>query len=198
MKWIASIAGMALALFAVALVLVLGFGIRDPFHGSIPVMILMYGLGIGTFSAIFRAMSRKTSTVPRSQAYFQNHIQTPLAAPFDQDAEKGFPLDQAEEKAYEIALTEVESNSPKKGIWGKAFATEPNDDNRRQALYIKLRVRQILPQAPNNVYDYEIAEDGKAKLDCPQCGKEIESGEQDKLPDIVCPECGQRIRLVAE
>jgi hypothetical protein len=45
-------------------------------------------------------------------------------------------------KHYQIALEELDSHNPHKGVWAKAYSETDNEDATRR-LYIKLRVAQL-------------------------------------------------------
>ena len=48
----------------------------------------------------------------------------------------------SEEDLYAAALAEAEAGTTRPGLWAKAFADSEGDENKRKALYIKLRVQQ--------------------------------------------------------
>jgi hypothetical protein len=48
-----------------------------------------------------------------------------------------------DEKYYEAVVRELESGSPRPGLWAKAFAESSGDEVATRALYIKLRAEQL-------------------------------------------------------
>jgi hypothetical protein len=51
-----------------------------------------------------------------------------------------------DEQLYEIAASELEANTPRKGLFAQAFAEAMGDEARTKALYLKLRVAQLRAQ----------------------------------------------------
>lgn len=49
--------------------------------------------------------------------------------------------DSSDETIYAIALSEVQTNSVRPGLWAKAFADSEGDENKCKALYIRFRVQ---------------------------------------------------------
>jgi hypothetical protein len=49
-----------------------------------------------------------------------------------------------EEKAWEQALTEFESDERKKGVWAKAFSDSNGDEAKAKAQYLKIRAKQLI------------------------------------------------------
>lgn len=52
----------------------------------------------------------------------------------------------SEIEAYEKVAEEVDSGKVKAGLWAKSFAESNGDENRTRALYMKLRVAEILSE----------------------------------------------------
>ena len=52
--------------------------------------------------------------------------------------------DAQKEEYYAIAMDEINNHSVKDGIWAKAYARTDGDDTKAKALYIKLRVKDLL------------------------------------------------------
>ena len=48
------------------------------------------------------------------------------------------------ESAYQIASEEIENKTYQKGLWAIAFADADGDEKKQQALYLKLRAKQLL------------------------------------------------------
>lgn len=48
-----------------------------------------------------------------------------------------------EEQAYALAAYEIANREIRPGLWAKAFAEASGDEQRAQAIYIKLRVAQV-------------------------------------------------------
>lgn len=52
-----------------------------------------------------------------------------------------------DEQYYLAAQKEIDTNTMREGIWAKAFAQSPSDENLRRAEYLKLRVAQLRAEA---------------------------------------------------
>lgn len=53
-------------------------------------------------------------------------------------------MDNLEDWAYEKVSEELESNTPDKAVWTKAFAQSGGDDKQTRVIYIKLRVEKLI------------------------------------------------------
>ena len=51
-----------------------------------------------------------------------------------------------EEKLYEEVAFEIENNEIKKGLWAKALSESSGNKNEAEALYIKLRIQNIIDE----------------------------------------------------
>lgn len=114
------------------------------------------------------------------------------------------PTNQNDDNAYEQALKEIETNDVKKGLWAKVLTKEPDSENRRNALYIELRVRQILLDTPVFIADekFSIGNDDEcaecAIFNCPSCGARNLHNILNSNSTCVCTKCGQSILLDLE
>ena len=99
-------------------------------------------------------------------------------------------IDKSEEDLYEIAYSEVNADTRRQGLWAKALSESMGDEQKAQALYIRLRTEQLTnsrrQQLLDNVFPFE----------CPGCGKpravrgsQIANCYVDDWDDFECPHC---------
>jgi len=62
-----------------------------------------------------------------------------------------------DEKYYEAVVKELESGSPRPGLWAKAFAESSGNGVAARALYIKLRAQQLTYEANSKALALERA-----------------------------------------
>ncbi|MDK9694747.1 MAG: DUF1566 domain-containing protein, partial [Sulfurimonas sp.] len=80
-----------------------------------------------------------------------------------------------DDKMYEVAMKEIETDTTQKGAWAKAFSQSEGDKDKTEALYIKFRVQSMV--AEENV---KVQKEAKDRLD-----SEIEPIEEIKTENNI-------------
>lgn len=108
----------------------------------------------------------------------------------------------SEENLYEMALTEMQGESRRNGLWARALSEAMGDERKTEALYIGYRVEQLTTEQGTQrrtALEAERAERAEQVVfDCPKCGNKLRL-TKGKLSDFAtdksaaltfsCPKC---------
>ena len=114
-----------------------------------------------------------------------------------------------DEAYYEMAATELEQGTVRKGLWVKAVAETGGNDAAARARYLKLRVEAMRGEAaaaltraserhvsPEPVSSAAAEPAESAVIHCPKCDGRLRI-PVNRLLDITCPHCRQEFRSTA-
>ena len=80
-------------------------------------------------------------------------------------------LGKNEEELYEMAFAEVQGEARRQGLWAKSLSESMGDNQKSQAIYIRLRVEQLIAdQAAQRQKEISTP----VTFDCPHCGKKLQ------------------------
>ena len=103
-----------------------------------------------------------------------------------------------DEVYYEQAADEIRKGQILKGLWAKAWSEAEGNENKAQALYIKLRVAAMKDEVARKVADDPTPAStdaaGKIMIACPRCDGNLRL-PADKVLDVRCPKCMNEFRV---
>jgi len=84
-------------------------------------------------------------------------------------------LSKTEEQIYEMAFSDCQTNSQRPGLWAKALSEALGDNQKAQAIYIRLRAEQLIEEqnAQRRVIN-EAERSSPVYFNCPSCGKKLQ------------------------
>ena len=84
-------------------------------------------------------------------------------------------LGKTEEQIYEMAFTEYQNNAQRPGLWAKALSEALGDNQKAQAIYIRLRAEQLIEEqnAQRRVIN-EAERSSPVQFNCPSCGRKLQ------------------------
>lgn len=84
-------------------------------------------------------------------------------------------LGKTEEQIYEMAFTEHQTNAQRPGLWAKALSEALGDNQKAQAIYIRLRAEQLIEEqgAQRRVIN-EAERSSPVYFNCPSCGRKLQ------------------------
>lgn len=104
----------------------------------------------------------------------------------------------SEEDLYAMAFAEIQGENRRQGLWAKALSESMGDDKKAQALYIRIRVEQLISEQDEQLRcPYETERAIPVVFKCPSCGhthqftKGILSDDAASINHILvrCSEC---------
>lgn len=78
---------------------------------------------------------------------------------------------------YEMVAAEIDSGHTKSGLWAKSFAESDGDENRTRALYMRLRVAQVIEENDRNA----AIESERAELEAKKSAERLAAAEAEKM-----------------
>jgi hypothetical protein len=115
-----------------------------------------------------------------------------------------------EEHCYEIAFREIEENTRSVAIWAEAFSRAMGDEQKAKALYIKLRVKQLVREQPRKRARSAAEAIREAwppitsgqVFRCPYCGARTTARYDfwisSTLHHYICRVCGAELRVASD
>lgn len=112
----------------------------------------------------------------------------------------------SEEDLYVIALSEVNSNSRRPGLWAKALSDSLGDEKKSEALYLRYRKEQLQGEQERQQQSADESHRSKVvSFNCPSCGTERKKVTQGMIDDLLsatspdwvfrCSDCNQTFDL---
>lgn len=99
-------------------------------------------------------------------------------------------INKSDEDLYELAYSEINSDSRRQGLWAQALSQSLGDEQKAQALYIQLRFQQLSQsryiQLLDNLFSFECPGCGKPRA---VSGKQIANCYENDWDDFECPNC---------
>ena len=99
-------------------------------------------------------------------------------------------INKSDEDLYELAYSEINSDSRRQGLWAKALSRSLGDEQKAKALYIQLRVQQLSQsryiQLLDNIFPFECPGCGKPRA---VSGKQIADCYENDWDDFECTNC---------
>ncbi len=87
-----------------------------------------------------------------------------------------------DEKYYEIVAREIRENRINDAIWTKAIAESGGEENRTKAVYIQLRVKQLMRDEIKSQYDTPAETPSDAYYEPAEDWETVDTGDRESSP----------------
>jgi len=87
-----------------------------------------------------------------------------------------------DEKYYEIVAREIRENRINDAIWTKAIAESGGEENKTKAVYIQLRVKQLMRDEIKSQYDAPTETPSDAYYEPAEDWETVDTGDRDNSP----------------